>query len=46
LKQTLKDAGWQVDAINYGATGFGNDDGVVNAVVEHHVTQNSLNQLI
>jgi len=46
LKQSLQQVGWTVDAINYGAAQSLDDDAVVNAVVEHHVTQNSVNHLI
>ena len=46
LKGALEDYGWLVNRIKYGVSNDTHDNGVLQAVVEHHVTQDSLNHLI
>jgi hypothetical protein len=46
LKDSLQNIGWKVEEINYSVTENKLGSGVVRSVVEHHITNDSLNQLI
>ena len=46
LKLTLVDYGWKVDRIKYGVLARDSVDGAMQAVVEHQISQDSLNQLM
>lgn len=46
LRQTLDDLGWNVEAIHYRVAEPESGGGVVRSVVEHYITQDSVNQLV
>lgn len=46
LKVVLNSEGWIIDEISYGVSDTTLRDGVVKTVVEHHISRDSLNQLM
>ena len=46
LRETLLEYGWTVNRIKYGVLEDESANGVLQSVVEHHITQDSLNHLI
>jgi len=46
LKNSLQELGWTIGDITYASVQSFDEDRLVKTVMEHHITQNSLNQLI